>query len=84
MNQHGKPLDHEAVFAMLESLDLDFDKAGNFDNLSIVVPPMLLPRAKYVLEQINSDKELRNRYLEIIERKRSEWRDREADRKLVG
>jgi hypothetical protein len=84
VNQQGKPLDAEAVFAVLEKMQRDFDETGKIDNLSIVVSPMLEPKAKQVFEQIMSDPILQKRHKEIIERKWSEWRDREAARKLVG
>ena len=40
-------------------------------------------KMKEVLQQIESDPSLRRRFDEIIERKRHEWRDREAARNLV-
>jgi len=84
VDQQGKPLDVDAVFKVLEKIQLDFDEAGKPDQLSIVVHPTLAPQAKLVFEKIESDPVLRERYEEIIVRKRFEWRDREADRKLVG
>jgi len=84
VNRKGKPLDAEAVFELLEKIQLDFDKTGRHDQLSIVIPPALESRAKQVFEQIDSDPILRKRHEEIIMQKRLEWRDREATRKLVG
>jgi hypothetical protein len=84
VDQEGRPLDAEAIFSVLEKIQLDFDETGKHKDLSIVVPPELAPKAKQVLEQIHSDPTLRKRYEEIIVRKRIEWRDREAARKLVG
>jgi hypothetical protein len=46
--------------------------------------PANVERGKAVFEQIEADSVLRKRYEEIMERKRLEWRDREASRKLVG
>jgi hypothetical protein len=84
VDQKGKPLDAEAVFSALEKIQLDFDETGKHKELSIVVPPALAPKAKQVFEQIQSDPILRDRHEEIMLRKRMEWRDREASRKLVG
>lgn len=83
-NQKGKPLSADAIFEALEKIQLDFDEAGQHHKLSIVVPPTLISRAKEVFEQIESDPTLQKRYEEIITRKKLEWRDREAARKLVG
>ncbi|MFO1349908.1 MAG: hypothetical protein U1F68_04195 [Gammaproteobacteria bacterium] len=80
----GKPFDAETVFAVLEKIALDFDETGQHHELSIVMSPDLAQRAKKVFEQIESDPVLRQRHRELIDRKRSEWRDREATRKLVG
>jgi hypothetical protein len=84
VDHKGKPLDAEAIFSVLETLQIEFDRTGSQMELSIVVPPALAPKAKLVFEQIQSDKMLRERYEEIMSRKRMEWRDREAARKLVG
>jgi hypothetical protein len=84
LDQKGRPLDAEAVFAALENIELEFDETGKHKDLSIVVPPALAPKAKKVFEQIESDPVLRKRHEEIMIRKRMEWRDREASRKLVG
>ncbi len=83
-NQKGKPLSAEAVFEALEKIQLDFDETGKHHKLSIVVPPALFLRAKEVFEQIESDPALKKRYEDILTRKKLEWRDREAARKLVG
>jgi len=84
VDQKGKPLDAEAVFGLLETMEIEFDKGDGQMELSIVVPPALAPKMTEVFEHIHSDAILRSRYEEIILRKRMEWRDREADRKLVG
>lgn len=84
LDRRGQPFDADAVFAMLETIQIEFDETGKHHNLSIVLHPDVMPRAKAVFEQIEADTALRKRYEEIMERKRVEWRDREASRKLVG
>lgn len=84
VDQKGRPLDAEGIFAVLEKLQLDFDEGGKHNEISIVMLPALAPKVKQVFEQIMSEPLLRQRYEEIIMRKRMEWRDREAARKLVG
>jgi hypothetical protein len=83
VDQKGMPLTPEAIFAVLEKVQLEFDETGEHE-VSIVLPPALAPKAMEALKQIESDQTLRKRYEEVIARKRMEWRDREAARKLVG
>lgn len=80
----GRPFDAETFFAALEKIALEFDETGKHHGLSIVMAPELAVRASKVFEQIESDPVLNRRHRELIERKRAEWRDREATRKLVG
>lgn len=81
----GKPFSAEAVFAVLEKIQMDFDDDGiKHKEITIVIPPALTDRVKETMEQIHQDPELSKRYKEIIDKKRMEWRDREAARKLVG
>lgn len=84
VDRKGKPFDAEGIFEALEKMQLGFDESGKMQKLSIVTSPELEIRAKRVLEQLESDPTLRRRYEEIIERKRIEWLDREASRKLAG
>lgn len=84
VDQKGQPFDAEAVFAVLEKMQFEFDESGQHNEISIVVPPALAPKAKEVFERIQSDPVLRKRHDEIMVRKRMDWRDREASRKLVG
>lgn len=80
----GRPLDPDAFFSVMEKIQLDFDESGKHHKLSIVVPPNLKMKMEQVLNQIDTDPELQKRYEEIILKKRIEWLDREASRKLVG
>lgn len=80
----GKPFSPEAVFEVLEKIQLDFDEDGKHKEITVVIPPALSDRARETLIQLHSDPKLSLRYQEIIEKKREEWRAREAARKLVG
>lgn len=84
VNHKGKPLNPEAVLDALSKTCLEFDQAGVHRDLSIVVGPELLPKAKEVWEQLRSDPVLRKKYEELMIRKWMEWRDKETSRKLVG
>lgn len=84
VDQKGKPLDPDAIFAVFEKMQMDFDEHGIHHAPTIVIPPNLENSMKQVLHQIDRDPILQKRYDEIIMQKRMEWRDREAARKLVG
>lgn len=84
VDNKGTPLSHETFFALLEKLQVDFDKNGNPKGLQLVIGPGLVPRIKELIEQEKSDLSITKRHEEIMARKRLEWRDREAARKLVG
>ena len=80
----GKPFT-DAIFEVLEKIQLDFEDDGiHHKELTVVISPALSDRVKEAMEQIHQNPELSKRYKEIIDRKRTEWRDREASRKLVG
>jgi hypothetical protein len=84
VDRKGQPLDAEAIFSVLEKIEIEFDETGKHKELSIVVPPALESKAKQAFEQLQTDPVLRKRYDEIMMRKRMAWLDREASRKLVG
>ena len=41
LDQKGQPLDAEAIFSVLEKIEIEFDETGKHKELSIVVPPAL-------------------------------------------
>lgn len=84
VDNKNKPLTHESFFAILEKLQIDFDEDGNPKGLQLVIGPELMPRIQELIEQEKSDPGITKRHEEIMARKRLEWRDREAARKLVG
>jgi hypothetical protein len=84
INNQGRPLDAEAIFSVLEKIQLEFDSSGQHKKLSIVLPPALIQKFHEVLKTIDNDPELSKRHEEIMQRKKQEWHDREASRKLVG
>jgi hypothetical protein len=84
VDAQGKPLDAELIFQVIESVQIDFDDDGNQHSFSFAVGPELYARLQAELQKIADDPVLKQRYDEIMNRKRMEWRDREAARKLVG
>lgn len=80
----GQPLSPEIYLEVIEKIQMDFDTDGNPSQLTIAVPPNVQDKAVEVLKQLQTDPEYANRYKEIIDKKRRQWRVREAARKLVG
>lgn len=75
----------EAVFELLEKMQIDFEEDGvEPKELFVVFPPELANHGIETIKRILNDTELSKRYKEIIDKKRMEWRAREASRKLVG
>lgn len=84
VDHKGKPFDAETILAALESIELEFDSSGHHSPLTMVISPAMSERVHAAFEQLEKDPNLRARHQTLIERKFSDWRDREAARKLVG
>jgi len=80
----AEPLSPDQIFRLLDKIWMDFDAQGQAEFPTLLIHPDLEPRAREVLDLIENDSALRQRFREIISRKREEWRDRESCRKLVG
>lgn len=80
----GKKLDAEIILEMLETIQLEFYPDGRPHELHVVGGLFSPERLKVVEEQFRNSPELQKRHNELMERKREEWRAREASRKLVG
>ena len=80
----GKKLDAEIILEMLETIQLEFYPDGRPHELHVVGGLFSPERLKAVDEQFQKSPELQKRRNELMERKKEEWRAREAGRKLVG
>lgn len=80
----GKKLDAEIILEVLETIQLEFYPDGRPHELHVVGGLFSPERLKAVDEQFQNSPELQKRHNELMERKREEWRAREASRKLVG
>lgn len=83
VNGSGSSLSFDLILEALEKIEIAFDRAGNPQMPTMMVHPDMLAR----LEALNNDpkkKEFEERQQKLIDRKRLEWRAREADRTLVG
>ena len=80
----GKKLDAEIILQMLETIQMEFFPDGRPHVMQFVGGLISPERLKAVDEEFQNNPELQKRHKELIERKREEWRAREACRKLVG
>jgi hypothetical protein len=80
----GHKLDAEMILQMLETIQLEFYRDGRPHELHVAGGLISREQLKAMDEELQKNSELQRRYNEVIERKREEWRAREASRKLVG
>jgi hypothetical protein len=80
----GKPLSIELFFQTLEKMHIEFDARGEPTGLQLVVHPDMASTMQRLNEEFHSDPALQRRHKELMNKKRLEWRAREAARKLVG
>ena len=74
----------DSFFDMLERIEMDFDEAGNPDEIMAPVHPEHFPAVAKIMARAAEDPETDRRYHAIMERRREEFRVRESNRKLVG
>jgi hypothetical protein len=74
----------ELFLRTLESVWIDFDEKGQPIMPTIVTHPDMRPAFERMMAEFDADPEYEKRHKELLVRKWIEWRDREADRKLVG
>ncbi len=79
----GQPLSHEKILEVLETIQIDFDSDGNPRMPTMMISPAMVPKIRELINDPEA-KEFEKKQKEIIEKKRLEWRDREANRTLVG
>ncbi len=79
----GRPFDPMMLIESLEKTDIDFDERGRPLLPTLVSHPDTFKAAAPKLAEAENSPEFQRRWKELMERKWMEWRDREADRKLV-
>jgi hypothetical protein len=79
----GAKIAPELILRMLERIEMEFDDAGQ-NHLTVVIHPDKMPAFAAASRELDEDPVMRERHRELIERKREEWRVREASRRLVG
>ena len=76
----GQPPSPEMILQLIEKVEINFTEDGKSMTSSFACSPTLWEKLQPLLDDLVKTKE----YKELIERKRNEWRDREANRTLVG
>jgi hypothetical protein len=84
VNAKGKTLDAEMVLEMFEAIQLEFYPDGRPHELHVIGGLFTPERMRAVDEEFANNRELQRRRDDLIEKKREDWRAREASRKLVG
>lgn len=74
----------EDVFRMYETIDIDFDDSGRPMLPTLMCGKNMAEHLQTLHSQIESDPESNKRFANLMIRKKEEWRDREASRRLVG
>ena len=72
------------LFHLYETVWIDFDDYGNPELPTVLCGPELMEHFQRLKSEIESDSHLKEKFADLLTRKREEWRDREASRKLVG
>jgi hypothetical protein len=79
----GKPLSAELILDTWNTMDFSFDENGNWQRPELVINPIQAPRLTKELKRLETEPELILRFEELLARKKTDWHDREANRKLV-
>ena len=74
----------EDVFRMYETIDIDFDDFGRPELPTLMCGKNMMEHLQALNSRIGSDPETNKRFANLMIRKKEEWRDREASRRLVG
>ena len=77
-------LSAETILEALTKIQIDFDSVGRPKMPSVHVHPNLESAVLLTIKQFDENPALKKQFREIIQRKKEEWRAREASRRLVG
>lgn len=84
LDAKGRRFDAQVVIDMLEKMQIEFYPDGTPHKIFVDGPLFTPERMAVVDKEFESNPELKRKYDEMMEKKKEEWRAREADRKLVG
>lgn len=84
LDAKGRKFDAQVVIEMFEKMQIDFYPDGTPHEIFVDGPVFTPERMAAVDKEFESNPELKKKFDEMMEKKKEEWRAREADRKLVG
>lgn len=79
----GRPLSIELLHETLEKLEIPFDEDGNPSLPKLIVSPSMGPRIEEMQKNEKEKPEYKEKYAEIMARKKKEWDEKQNSRKLV-
>jgi len=79
----GKPISFDLILETLEKIEIAFDRDGNPEMPTMMVHPDMRARLE-ALDKDPGKSDFEKEQKKLIDRKRLEWRAREANRTLVG
>ena len=79
----GKPISFDLILETLEKIQIDFDQNGDPLMPTMMISPAMRPRLEELMRHPDRD-QFERKQKQLIDKKRLEWRDREANRTLVG
>jgi hypothetical protein len=83
LSMKGRKFDAQAVLDVLAKMQIEFYPDGTPHEIFLDPPPPPETMAA-VDKEFESNPELKTKFDKMMEKKKEEWRAREADRKLVG
>ena len=84
LDAKGRKFDAQVVIELLGKMQIDFYPDGTPHELHVDGPLFTPERLAAVGKEFESNPDLKTQFDEMMEKKKEEWRVREADRKLVG
>lgn len=84
VDAEGKRISAQMILDVLSKMHVEFNSDLTPQWPTLFIPPGLSDALQLAQEEYESDPELKKQFSQLVERKREEWRAREASRKLVG
>lgn len=84
LDAKGRKFDAQLVIELLEKMQIEFYPDGTPHEIFGDGPLFMPEKMAAVDKEFESNPELKRKFDEMMEKKKEEWRAREADRKLVG
>lgn len=84
VDAQGKGLTATLMLEAFAKIEIEFDRGGQPILPTLHIHPSLREALELATRTLTTDPELREQFRRLISEKREQWREREANRKLVG